>query len=206
VLFALLLAVVRRERRWLLLAAAALVWLLVETAFALHGWSGNRRFLFAPAAIAVILAGAGVGRLLTLAPRRSSPLFWAALAAVVALVVAIAPHMRTRVQVAHTSVTLVRNWARQIKRLETVVAKLGGPKPILACGQAVTEVSYQSILAWELGENVIDVGWEPDVWIKSGKPIVLFEPVGAGWQVRPTHIAASRRVACRRLATTTATT
>lgn len=85
-----------------------------------------------------------------------------------------------------------------------MIAKEGGRKRILACGQAVTEVSYQSILAWETGENVVDVGWDPPASIKAGQPIVLFEPHEAGWQVRPIHIASTQRADCDRLRTNTA--
>lgn len=206
-LFALVLAVARRERTWLLLAAATLVWVLVEIAFAFHGWSGNYRYMFPPAAVLVVLAGAAVGRLISIAPRRPSPLRWAAPVAVLALVGALAvtlvPHARFRARLAHNGIILGRTWSRQINRLDAVIAK-DGRKRILACGQAVTEVSYQSILAWEIGENVVDIGWDSRTWIKQGKPIVLFEPQGAGWQVRPIHIPPNRRSACDRLRTDTA--
>ena len=79
--------------------------------------------------------------------------------------------------------------AKQLNRLQLVIAREGGPKRILACGQAVTTVSYQSILAWELDRNVSEVGWLPGHWIRRGKPIVLFSPVGAGWRVRAIHTA-----------------
>lgn len=69
VLGALALALVRRERTWLVLAASALLWVLVEIAFAFHGWTGHRRYEFAPAAVLVVVAGAGVGHLLLIAPR-----------------------------------------------------------------------------------------------------------------------------------------
>lgn len=202
-LFALVLALARRERTWLVLAAAALVWLVVEIAFALHGWSGNQRYLFAPAAVMVVLAGAAVGRVLAVAPRRLS-LRWAAPLAVIALVIALVPHARIRARLAHNGIHLGRTWARQINRLHVVIAKDGGPKRILACGQAVTELSYQSILAWELGENVADIGWDSRTWINRGKPIVLFEPQGAGWQVRPINIPPARRAGCNHLRTDTA--
>jgi len=199
VLFALAYAVARRERTWLLLAAAALLWVAVETGFALHGWSGNRRYLFTPAAVLIVLAGAAVGRVLAAAPRGLLLLRWAAPVAVIALVVALLPAARVRARQAHTSVILLRSWARQLNRLHTVIAKEGGRKRILACGQAVTVVSYQSILAWEADENVADVGWDPDAEIKRGAPIVLFEPHRAGWQVRPIHVAAANRTRCERL-------
>jgi hypothetical protein len=203
-LFALVLAVARRERIWLVLAAAALLWLVVEIAFALHGWSGNRRYVFAPAAVMVVLAGAAVGRVLAIAPRRLSLLRWAAPAAVVALVIALVPHARFRARLAHNGIILGRTWARQIDRLHAVIAKAGGPERILACGQPVTEVSYQSILAWEIGENVEDIGWDSKTWIKQGKSIVLFEPQGAGWEVRAIHVAPASRAGCDRLQTDTA--
>jgi hypothetical protein len=226
VLFALVLAVARRERTWLLLAAAALVWVLAEMAFALHGWSGNSRYLFAPAAVLIVLAGAAIGRVLgsppggrtpvgnspganspggkSRSPRRWLLMRWAAPVAVVALVVALVPHARIRARLAHNGILLGRTWARQINRLHAVIAKEGGPKRILACGQAVTEVSYQSILAWEMGKNVSEIGWDPNAWIKQGQPLVLFEPVAVGWKVRLIHIPATNRANCDRLQTDTA--
>ncbi len=212
-LFALVLAVARRDRIWLVLAAAALVWLVVEIAFAFHGWSGNQRYLFAPAAVMVVLAAAAIGRVLAApvagrvlakAPHPLSLLRWAAPVAVVALVAMLVPHARYRARLAHNGIILGRTWARQINRLHAVIAKDGGPKRILACGQAVTEVSYQSILAWEVGENVEDVDWDSKSAIEQGKPIVLFEPRGAGWEVRAIHTPPARRAGCERLRTDTA--
>ena len=205
VLLALVLAVSRRDRTWLLIAGAALVWVGVEIGFALHGWTGAARFMFEPAAVLVVLAGAAVGRLLALAPRRLSLLRWAAAAAVLALVVALIPPTRTRVQLARNEIGLLAHgWTRQIDRLHAVIAKDGGATRILGCGQAVTEVAFQSILAWEIGENVADIGWDPQTWIAKGKPIVLFVPYGAGWQIRPIHIPVSKRASCSRLTRDTA--
>jgi hypothetical protein len=64
----------------------------------------------------------------------------------------------------------------------------------------VTEVGFQSILAWEVDKNVADVGWDPPTEIERGKPIVLFEPRGLWWQVSPIHAPGP---ACPRLATHT---
>ena len=68
----------------------------------------------------------------------------------------------------------------------------------------MTEVAFQSILAWEIGENVADVGWDPSRWIAQGKPIVLFEPDGMGWKVQPIHAAAASRARCANLQRATA--
>ena len=57
-------AVIRRQRFVLILAAGAVVWVLVEIAFVLHGWPGVPRYLFEPVAIACVLAGIAVGRVI----------------------------------------------------------------------------------------------------------------------------------------------
>ena len=58
------LAILRRDRTWLVLAGAVVVWVIVEIAFALHGWPGLGRYMFEAAGVVVVLAGACVGRLL----------------------------------------------------------------------------------------------------------------------------------------------
>lgn len=195
------LAIWRREVTWLLLMGGAILWVLTEGLFALHGWAAAPRYMFEPEAVAVTLVGALLARLLALPVRRASVIRWAAVAAVAALVVALVPHARTRARLAHNGILLGRTWARQIHRLDEVIAADGGPKRILACGQAVTTVPFQSILAWAMHENVADIGWAPHAWVRRGKPIVLFQPLAAGWEVRPFHIAAAKRDACARLQT-----
>jgi hypothetical protein len=145
----------------------------------------------------------GVGRLLAITPRFML-LRLAIPAAILALVVALAPHARIRARKLHIELVAERSWARQLHRLHDVIAREGGRKRILRCGQAVTEVGFQSILAWELDENVVAVGWEPAAWIKAGAPIVLFEPRGVGWTVEPIHIPSRQRASCNRLRTQTA--
>ncbi len=203
VLGALALAILRRQRTWLVLAGSALAWVAVEVGFVLHGWTGAARFMFEPAVVTVVLAGATVGRVLAITPRRLPLLRWAAVGIVAALVVALVPPDRSRVALARDEITFLRSsWAPQINRLRTLIAKDGGPKQILACGQPVTEVAFQSILAWELGQNVADIGWDPKAWIQQGQPIVLFEPSGAGWKVQRIHIPRGRRASCNRLRAT----
>jgi hypothetical protein len=200
VLGALVLAILRRERTSLVLTGTALAWVAVEVAFALHGWTGAARYMFEPAAVTVVLVGAAVGRVLAISPRRVPLLRWAAVAVVAALVAALVPPDRSRVALARDEITFLRSsWAPQINRLRAVIAKDGGPKRFLACGQPVTEVAFQSILAWELGQNVADVGWDPNTWVKQGKPIVLFEPSGQGWNVQAIHTTKAKRAGCSRL-------
>jgi hypothetical protein len=201
-LFAVGFAIVRRDRAWLVLIGAAIVWLAVEVALALHGWQPAPRYMFEPAAVLVVLAGAAIGRVLAITPRRLL-LRLLAFAALAGLIAALVPHARIRARLAHNGIKLGRTWALQIKRLHTVIAKDGGAKHILSCGQAVTTIPYQSILAWEIGQNMADVGWIPSEWIATGRPIVLFQPTVAGWQVRPIHIPAADRARCDRLTANT---
>jgi hypothetical protein len=197
----LVLAVVRRDRASLLLAGAALSWVLVELIFALQGWTGAARYTFEPAAVLVVLGGAAIGQVVGAGPPRVWPLRLAALAAILsAVAVALISATETRVRLAGNEISfLAHSWTRQIDRLHAVIANEGGAKRILACGQPVTEVAFQPILAWQLGQNVADVGWDPRRWIAEGKPIVLFEPQGEGWKVQPINTSAERSVRCANL-------
>ena len=47
-----------------------MAWVVVEIAFALHGWPGLPRYMFEAAGVMVVLAGVCVGRLLADPPRR----------------------------------------------------------------------------------------------------------------------------------------
>jgi hypothetical protein len=53
-----------RDHAALALAGGIVVWLAIEIAFGLHGWPALGRYMFEPAAVATVLAGAFAGRLL----------------------------------------------------------------------------------------------------------------------------------------------
>jgi hypothetical protein len=201
-LIALILATVRREMAWLVLAAGAAAWLAVEIAFAIHGWPASPRYLFEPAAVSVVLAGAGVGRLLAITRQRML-LRIGGIALVGALVIALVPHARIRARLLHNGIVLGRDWARQIDRLHDVIAREGGTKRILACGRPVTEIPFQTILAWEMGENIVDVGWNPPAEEARDRPMVLFEPYDTGWMIMPIHSSAANAAGCSSLETET---
>ena len=185
VAFALVLAVVRRDRVWLTLAGAAALWVAIEIAFAYHGWSAVGRYLIEPAAVLVVLAGAAVGRALAYRPGGTSPLRWAPTALVLCLVVALIPAARSRARSTHQAIDEAHQGATRLSRLEAVIARNGGPARIKACGQPVTALVYQSELAWAIGLNVGQVGYRLGESIQKGVPIVLFTPDGDGWKVRP---------------------
>jgi hypothetical protein len=187
VLLAFGLALIRRERTWLGLAGAAVLWVAIEIAFAYHGWSAVPRYLIEPGAVFVVLAGAGVGWVLAYAPPWPGVVSRLGVVPVLALVVALAPSARARVRVTHGELHAARHAAREMTRLEAVIAADGGAAAIKACGQPVTLLGYQSEVAWATGLSVGNVGFRPGVSIRSGVPIVLLKPHDSGWQVRPYH-------------------
>jgi hypothetical protein len=200
----LVIAAVRRDRRVLLLAGGALIWVAVEVGFALHGWSAVPRYLFEPAAVLIVIAATGVGRLLAAGVHLSGFVRWMGPALAAVLLVSLLPAARSRARFVHGEVSYGRDFARQVDRLQEVIARDGGATRIVGCGQPVSQLEFQSVLAWYVGLNVGDVAWHPPDAIRSGRPIVLFQPRGWGWEVRPVHVLSSDRVNCAGLRTITA--
>jgi hypothetical protein len=125
-------------------------------------------------------------------------------AVVVLLGVALVPTARSRARTTHREIDDAHRGATQLSRLEAVIDRAGGAAVIKSCGQPVTELGYQSEVAWAIGLNVGSVGYRPATSIAKGTPIVLFEPVGDGWRVRPIHVRTGDASRCATLATTSA--
>lgn len=196
---ALVLAALRRDRAVLVLAGAALLWVAAEIAFALHGFSAVARYLIEPAAIAAVLAGTAVGWVLagtSRFPRLSSA---AGLVAVAVLVAALVPAARLRVRTVRAEIADAHSFAAQDDSLEAVIVRDGGAARVRACGPPVTDVGHQSVLAWDLGLNVGEVGYKPGRAIAGGHPIVFFHSHDSGWQVRPIHTLAADLARCQGL-------
>ena len=206
-------AAVRRERFTLIIAGCAAGWVVVEIAFALHGWPALPRYIFEPAAVMVVLAGVAVGKLLAMPERLRDlpgslarvadrlPRFpvWAPIVVVAALSGALVPAAVSRVRDERKDLHHERARTRQINRLGPLVARLGGASHILYCGTPATEVAFQSIVAWTFNMNVGPVDYMPHLRQRHYKPIVLFEPALHGWAVRPSHTLLSKVPACRGL-------
>jgi hypothetical protein len=205
-LIAIAIALARRDRAPLVLAAALVGWVIVEIAFALHGWSAVPRYLFEPAAVEAVLAGTAAGYLLASSEMTfpaAVPVRWVSAALVVVFLVALVPVGRHRITVEHVDLVKQRGFARQIDRLHAVLARDGGAARVLACGHPVTLVGFQSTLAWELGLNVGNVGHQPGREIRHGIPLVVFKPHMLGWQVRTFHTPIADRARCSGLTTVT---
>jgi hypothetical protein len=196
-LLAVVLAVVRRDRATLALAAGACAWVIVEIAFSLHGWPGLARYMFEPAGVVIALAGVAVGRVLIEAPRVSRGVGWAGVALVVVIVAALVPTAVSRARSEHHDIVGQRVRTAEIGNLSSVVASLGGPARLKPCGEPLTRLEYQTILAWTLHDNVASVGYKYSPAIASGRPIVLFTPFShGGWHVQALH---QRLASCRSL-------
>jgi hypothetical protein len=192
-------AVLRRAREPLLLLALALAWVAVEIAFALHGWSAVPRYLMEPAAITVVLAATAVGRVLAAPPNASALYSWGGPIAVVLLLAAFVQPAHHRVTLTHQEITANRHSGTRSDRLRDVIDRDGGAAHIKACGQPVTTVAFQSLLAYDIDLNVGNVGFKPGRAIDKGTPIVYFKPHMLGWQVLPIHILPADRAICSKL-------
>ncbi|MBV9915494.1 MAG: hypothetical protein JO153_03250 [Solirubrobacterales bacterium] len=194
------LAALRRDRVTLAVAGGAVLWVLVEIAFALHGWPALPRYMFEAAAALAVLAAVAVGRLLgdPLGPARWAGLArWTGLALVVAICAGLVPAAVSRVRDERSDLSAQRLRTTEINRLAPAISRAGGAALIRGCGEPLTLLEYQTILAWHLRINVARIGWKFPRAIRSGRPIVLFTPRGNGWRIRARHqgVAACRRVA-----------
>src|SRR4030081_2085994 len=98
-LFTVAVAFVRRNRLVLFLAAGSALWVIVEIAFALHGWPALPRYVMEPAGVAAVLAGTAGGWILLEAPRLRGGLpRWAGGPVVVLLVALLVPGALARMR------------------------------------------------------------------------------------------------------------
>jgi len=190
-------AVWRRDRVTLALAAGVCAWVIVEIAFALHGWPGLGRYMYEPAGVLVAIAGVGVGRLLIDPPRISRVAGWAGIALVAVFVLALVPPALSRARNEHHDIVAQRTRTAQIGKLTTTISQLGGASRFKPCGEPLTRLEYQTILAWNLHVNVATVGYKYGPAVASHRPIVLFTPLPqGGWLVQALH---QRSPACTSL-------
>jgi hypothetical protein len=210
-------AALRRDLVTLVLAAGAVAWVVIEVAFSLHGWPGLGRYMFPAAGVMVVVAAVLVGRLLAdlpallaarppglrlSAPRLSAPRLSAAgalagIALTAVLVGTLVPAAVSRGRIERRDLRSQRARTKEIDQLSAVISRLGGAARLNACGEPLTRLEYQTILAWTLRINVVKIGFKYSQAIHHGNPIVLFTPVShGGWRVQALH---QRRASCRTL-------
>jgi hypothetical protein len=186
-LLSVLLALRRRDLVTLVLAGGVVAWVVIEIAFALHGWPGLARYMFEAGGVMVVIAAIGVGKLLAHPPRVGSAPAWAGALVVGVLVVALVPAAVSAARTEHKDLRSQHARTSQINRLAGVVRALGGAARLRTCGEPLTRLEYQTVLAWTLRVNVSTVGYKYSQAVARGTPIVLFTPQPVGWKVQAVH-------------------
>jgi hypothetical protein len=195
------LAAIRRNWTVLVLAAMTLGWVIVEIAFALHGFPGVPRYLFEPGGMTGVLAGVAVGWLLLDVSRwhRAIPR-WAGIPVVAALFVVMVPQAVSQIRLEHKDIFHERARTTEINKLSATINALGGPQHITNCGHPVVNVEYVSIMAWYTHRNTGVIGYRPKIELYKRKyPIVLFSAFPNGWGVQPYRLEPSTASACSNL-------
>jgi hypothetical protein len=179
------------DRVTLVLAGGVVGWVIVEIAFALHGWPGLARYMFEAAGVMVVLAGVFVGRVLADPPRLGAvtgPVATAVGAVAVGLlVIGLIPPALSAARVEHKDIHVQRARTIQLDKLNSVIGQLGGAARLRACGEPLTRLEYQTALAYTLGVNVSKIGFKYGQAIGHGNPIVMFTPTSGGWLVQADH-------------------
>jgi hypothetical protein len=201
-------AVVRRDRPVLLLAGGVVLWVLVEAAFAVHGWPAVPRYMYEAAAGVCVLAGIFVGRVILDAGSilawmriRVSPRWaaWAAAAVIAVFAVSLVPAAHERITAERADLTVQRARTAEIGLLASVVNRLGGAR-ILACGQPNIGIAWQSILAWDLGTNTGILYFNNKYEKLHPHPIENMYPHSYGWQFFPSDWTnATQQARCKGL-------
>jgi hypothetical protein len=196
------LALLRRDWVTLVLAGAVVAWIVVEIAFVLHGWPGLGRYMFEAAGVMVVVAAIFIGRVLSeplpLPSARPSTIpGWIAPALVALIVISLVPTAISRARTEHKDLRTQRVRTDQINRLGSTINELGGAARFRPCGEPLTRLEDQSLLAWTLRRNVSAIGFKYGPAIASGRAIVLFTPRSEpGWEVQARHQQLAR---CRTL-------
>ena len=183
----LIMAAIRRDKTVLVLSGAVVLWVVVEIAFALHGWPAVPRYMFEAEGVTVVIGGVAVGWLLKDGiPEVNPPLGrWIGWGAVVVLAAFCISPAISRLRFEHGDLLHERARTKQIGLLAGTINRMGGYKHVLACGEPVTNVEYVSILAWLTRENVGKIGHRPHYELMQTYPIMLFTQLRNGWAVTP---------------------
>src|SRR5581483_1006000 len=184
----------RRDAATLIIAAGAAAWVVVEIAFSLHGWPGNGRYMFPAAGALAVVAAVGAGRLLSAGPARALKVGGPLLVAV--FVAFMMPSAVTHLRQERADLKDQRTRTTEVNRLTSTIARLGGAALLRQCGEPLTRLEYQSIVAWNLRVNVATVGYKYARALARRDPIVLFTPKTGGWKVQALY---QRLPQCKRL-------
>jgi hypothetical protein len=146
--------------------------------------------------VMAVVAAIGVGRLLSKTPRWAGPGGWAGAALAVTIIAALVPAASSRVRAERADLIVQRARTVQINRLATAVRKVGGAASVRMCGEPLTQLAFQTVVAWTIHRNVASIGWKLAPAMRAQRPTIIFFPHGHGWRVASFH---QRTAACRGL-------
>ena len=133
------------------------------------------------------------------APRISRVAGWAGIALVAVIVLALVPPALSRARSEHHDIVGQRARTAEIGKLTGTIRASEGPRACGACGEPLTRLEYQTVLAWNLRVNVATVGYKYGPAVASHRPIVLFTPLPqGGWLVQAMHQTGARLYVARR--------
>ena len=186
----------RRNVTVLVLAGMVVAWVVLEIAFALHGWPGLQRYMFGAGGVMVVIAATGIGWLLAEPPPLPHPVAIAGVLLAIVVAVSLVPAAASRARIERRDLHAQRARTKEIDALAGTISRAGGAGLLRQCGEPLTRLEYQTILAWELHLNVATVGFKYGPSIHRGNPILLFTPTHRGWKFQALH---QRLPQCRRL-------
>jgi hypothetical protein len=180
------LAIWRRDRRTLVLCGAVLGWLVLEIAFVLHGWAGVKRYLFPAAALMAVIGAIGIGWLLAHPLKLPRTPQWLGIALGAVLAASFLPGLISSARAEHRDLHEQRKRSKVINELGVLVGRIGGADRFHGCGEPLTRLQYQSMVAFTIHDNVASVGYKYGPAIASTRPIVLITPGPlSGWKIEP---------------------
>ena len=207
----------RRRTTILVLAGGAVLWVLIEIAFAIHGFPAVPRYMFEAGAVVGILAAVFIGRIVhelpallagqarrldaaRISPRLASLVgTWGTVLAVVVISGSMlgAAHRQERLERADLRGERARTVL--IGRLSGVIKTLGASN-MFACGQPNIPIEYQSMFAWYAGVKTGELYVSPGFVKAHPHPLVNIYPIaGAGWKVFPSMVDPAHAAACKRM-------
>ena len=199
-------ALLRRNRAVLVIAGLSVLWVVVEIAEAIHGFSAVYRYLLEPGALMLPLAGYALAELIAGLPRLRPArlLTLAGPLAALGILVALVPVAHHREFNTRSQISAVRNYGVRFAHLQQAVARAGGRGAILACGEVASLNQYQSQLAYAMALNVSSVYFNPPLLLRVHRRVVIFTQVGLnGWTAKPDNVPGSLAGRCDREATVT---
>jgi hypothetical protein len=215
----------RRRIAVLVVAAGTVLWVLIEIAFALHGFPAVPRYMFEAGAMVGILAAVFIGRIVHEFPALLSAFAqriagavggraggapiparlatnigaWGTVLAVVIVSGSMLGAAHRQYRLERTDLRSQRARTVLIGRLSGVVNTLGASN-IFACGQPNIPIGYQSVFAWYAGVKTGVLYVSRSYVAKHPHPLVNIYPIaGAGWKVFPSLVDPAHAAACKKM-------